>query len=130
MKVFGNVLMNSLVKKVLLASIDEANGNLEDGDEGAHDPQGGCIYIHDKWLQGADAHRARETIAHEIVHALLDASGVRVKLRTLLGVSDARWEEIEEEIVLMLTPAYLSSLASAFKVLAIANVRRVIGSQS
>lgn len=128
MKIFGELLIGQLVKKVILASVNEADGHLTDDDEGSHDPQGGRIFISEKWCgAGADCTRVRETILHEVVHAWFEAAGVRVKLRALSGVSNAKWEEIEEDIVNMLTPTISSSLPSLMKLIALSNVRRVLG---
>lgn len=63
------------------------------------------------WINAEDGEEARrDTWLHEHLHAILDAYGIRYTLRSQLGITGDKWEEFEEELVRLLTPALRQTL--------------------
>jgi hypothetical protein len=77
--------------------------------DGLTDLEGACIYVASQ-LRGE---RLTHTIVHEILHAILDASGAGRLLWTLAELQKRDDGEVEEDFVRMVTPMLITALRSA-----------------
>ncbi len=90
--------------------LSEAEGCAELGDdEGVTLGERTEIYIQ----RGLSASRKEDTLIHELIHALLDASGAGHSLCEHLGLSEDRWREFEEKLARLMAPAMLATFRGA-----------------
>ncbi len=76
--------------------------------EGHCDPETGEIVLRP---QAAD--RMAETLVHEVLHGVIDASGLGWLLRRRFKMTAAQLEEFEEDVIRVLSPALFSALRGA-----------------
>lgn len=68
------------------------------------------IYIKERLLKNPD--RFMDTLIHEILHALFDASGLGFWLKEKYQFTEEGWFKFQEKVIRFQTPALLSTLAS------------------
>lgn len=68
--------------------------------------------------------RSMDTILHELLHAIFDASGLGWTMRQRLKMSKAEWHKFEEDFIIRpMTPALLSTLKSAVKAFSVIGMK-------
>lgn len=80
-----------------------------EGCEGLCDYTNATIYI----AQGRAETVRIDTLLHEIVHGVIEATGHRLKLQTASEAAGHETDHLEEELVVALTPALRAALKSA-----------------
>lgn len=96
------------------------------GSEGYYDTRGSNIYVRcTEHVKGSPT-RIRDVIAHEGVHFLLEVSGVSNYLNQKLRLSQEAYDEVEEDIVRMVTPGLIQLAASLMRLVDLKNLARKI----
>lgn len=114
-------MLQALNHQVKVTLVKESEASDIEGLEGLYDPQHSTIHLNRSLMHTLP--QVQDTAVHETLHFLLAVSGVRNMLKTTTRLNDQAYEDFEESMVRMLTPALLGVLPSLDRVLK--NLKRI-----
>lgn len=89
---------------------------LTDAEHASFDVEANVIRLHE--ASSGEVAARNHHLCHELIHGWMGLSGARYYLRTLLRMTSAEFEAVEENLVRHLTPALSSSAPGLARVMA------------